>query len=152
MRRLRRISERAASKLDEPHLSIAPLIDVCFLLIIYFMVTTTIVPGEKDLRTAMGSEVPTTDRIPSRPITVKVQADGVIVLHPGRNEVIISRDPEDRDLEDLQGFLETVMVGVKELPHLVVKAEGATKHQRVVDVMNVCGRFGWTSVGFVDDE
>ena len=53
MKRLRKLSQRAADKLDEPRLSIAPLIDVCFLLLIYFMATTTILPAEKDISTAL---------------------------------------------------------------------------------------------------
>ena len=33
---------------DKPELSISPLIDICFLLLIYFLVTTTIKQKERD--------------------------------------------------------------------------------------------------------
>jgi hypothetical protein len=60
MKRLRKYSERVATKLDELCLSVASLVDVCFLLMVYFMVTTTIVSGGEgcfDRDSRAGSEV-----------------------------------------------------------------------------------------------
>ncbi|MFT6596748.1 MAG: biopolymer transport protein ExbD, partial [Akkermansiaceae bacterium] len=43
---------------DEPALNISSLIDVCFLLLIYFIVTTQIVRKEQELSTSLPSVAP----------------------------------------------------------------------------------------------
>ena len=43
---------------DKPELSISPLIDICFLLLIYFLVTTTIKQKERDNSLALPSAAP----------------------------------------------------------------------------------------------
>ena len=152
MKRFRKLSQNAATRLDEPRLSVAPLIDVCFLLIVYFLVTTTIMRAEQDISTISPGTRMDQPRIPSPPVMVLVREDGRIVLNPGKNELLISNDPDERDLPELKEFLETVMVGVDELPLLLVKVDGKAEHQRVVDVLNVCSEIEWTRVGFLDEE
>lgn len=149
MRNLRHAPERAAENLDEPRLSIAPLIDVCFLLLIYFMVTTTIKPAERDVGASTATEGP---RI-SRAVTVMIQvrADGAIVANPGPHELVMSVDPGERELPQLEEFLSLLMVGETDLPPVMLRADADAMHQRVVDVMNVLNKIGWTTVGFVDD-
>ena len=44
-----RHKRRAKEAASEPELDISSLIDVCFLLLIYFLVTSTITPREQDL-------------------------------------------------------------------------------------------------------
>ena len=149
MKGLRRLSGKSASRLAEPYLSVAPLIDICFLLIAFFIVTTTILPQERDIRTE-GATTITPPSHPAHPVMVLVRADGAVVLHPGGNEIVVSGDRQEHDLPVLRGFLESAMVGARELPQLLVQAEGMANHQRVVDVMNVCARVGWTRVGFLD--
>lgn len=63
---------------------------------------------------------------------------------------MVSGDREEHDLPVLRGFLESAMVGARELPQLLVQSEGMANHQRVVDVMNVCAQVGWTREGFLD--
>jgi biopolymer transport protein ExbD len=151
MKRLRKYSERVATKLDEPRLSVAPLVDVCFLLMVYFMVTTTIVPAERDVSTEIPAPGVKSTRVPSVSVMLHVQKTGWIVLNPGNHEIVISRDPSDRELPKLEGFLSTLMVGLHDLPPLMVRADGEAQHQRVVDVMNVLSKIGWTRVGFLDE-
>ena len=77
MKRFRMLSQNAATRLDEPRLSVAPLIDVCFLLIVYFLVTTTILPAEQDITTTPPGDVMDQPRIPSPPVMVLVRDDGM---------------------------------------------------------------------------
>lgn len=64
MKGLRRLSGKSANRLDEPYLSVAPLIDICFLLIAFFIVTTTILPQERDIRTEGATTITPPSRIP----------------------------------------------------------------------------------------
>ena len=47
-----------AEEESDPALDISSLIDVCFLLLIYFLVTSTITPRETDLGMALPSPMP----------------------------------------------------------------------------------------------
>ncbi len=152
MKRLRMVSSerRASMRLDEPRMSVAPLIDVCFLLLVYFMVTTTIKPAERDVSMEIPS--PGVRAVPVTPLSVMIHvgADGAIVVNPGPHELMMSLDREERSLPLLEDHLTTLMVGVRELPPLLVRADDGAEHQRVVDVMNVLQKIGWARVGLVD--
>ena len=73
-------------------------------------------------------------------------------MNPGKYEVWMSIDPTERDLPQLEGHLETLMIGADELPPMLVRADGEAPHQRVVDVLNLLQKIGWTQVGFVDED
>ena len=101
---MRIFSAKAAARLDEPKLSIAPLIDICFLLLIYFMVTTTIKPAEMDVQ----KQVPGRGAISTTPVVsvmVHVQKSGSIVVNPGPDEIYMSTDPNQRKLPLLEEYL-----------------------------------------------
>lgn len=140
------------SELDEPRLSIAPLIDVCFLLLIYFMVTCTIQPAERDLAKQVPGTPTESAKMASAKVVISVRADGTVLLNPGPYEMILSTNASERDLPKLEDHLEMLQVGAQSLPPVLIMAEGEAEHQRVVDVMNVLERTGWDQVAFLDDE
>ena len=54
----------------------APLIDVCFLLLVYFMVTTTIKPAEMDLQKQVPGREGAITSTPTVSVMVHVRKDG----------------------------------------------------------------------------
>lgn len=66
---------------DEPNLDISSLIDVCFLLLIYFLVTSTIQPVEKDLPMTIPSAAPSTERPKIEPMLISVLASGQVTVN-----------------------------------------------------------------------
>ena len=69
---------------DKPKLSIAPLIDVCFLLLIYFLVTTTIKQKERDNSMALPSAAPSEAQPDIQPFFIKISNEGHIYANVGR--------------------------------------------------------------------
>lgn len=69
-----------APEQDEPELDISSLIDVCFLLLIYFMVTATIQPRESDLGLSLPAGKSSS---PSKlePMKITIQEDGSITVN-----------------------------------------------------------------------
>ena len=65
-------------KEKEPELDISSLIDVSFLLLIYFLVTSTLKKKETDLSIVLPTQVPTDNPDPIDPIAIKVETDGSI--------------------------------------------------------------------------
>ena len=130
----------------EEGLSIAPLIDCVFLLLIYFITSTSLRQLEADLGIRLPGNVQLSKSVemPDEQI-VEISADGRIVL----NNTAYGADPNIRDLPDLELTLQRYrescrLANNKDL--ITIMADGETKHQRVIDVMNACAAANCTNV------
>ncbi|MGK0186607.1 MAG: biopolymer transport protein ExbD [Verrucomicrobiales bacterium] len=130
---------------EEPTVDISSLIDISFLLLLYFMVTSAIQPKEADLGMSIPAQSPSKVPFKLDPITLKVDAQGVI--WKGTEE--ISSDPDQRDLpnlvEELERYKEATQ-GQESKPVVIVSADNDAKHQRLVDVMNTLTKVGIKNV------
>ena len=84
---------------DEPELNISSLIDICFLLLIYFLVTTTIKKKERDLEMALPSAAPSDEQPDIQPMFIKIDVNGSIYVNSGPAQEILDRaygKPVDR--------------------------------------------------------
>ena len=140
---------------DELMLDISSLIDVCFLLLIYFLVTSTIQPREQDLPMTMPSSVgvPGDEMVK---VLIGVKGDGSIVMNAGVYEEVLDTDMADREIsrtkERLKMINELARSNGSELFVQVVSGEGVT-HQRFIDVVNCLRGEGIRKVGIslIDD-
>jgi biopolymer transport protein ExbD len=69
-----------------PELDISSLIDVCFLLLIYFLVTSTIAPRETDLAMSLPAANPGSEQPKIEPMFIRVDAAGVIYTGVGAGQ------------------------------------------------------------------
>lgn len=120
-------------KLD---LQIAPLIDVVFLLLIYFMVTAALVKKEGDISFILPANVSQKEmvKVPVEAV-IEVDTDGTVILEGMRFS------PEDRTLGDLA----TQIKGLREIaasqksPFFVnILPHRDTLHERIINVMDAC--------------
>ena len=139
------------SDFDEPQGSVAPLIDVSFLLLIFFLVSSTLLKKEMDLTMWVPEPGVPREHQPQLPVVVEVRESGEIVLNPDFGETLVSMDSEERSLPVLYEHLAMMaaVTGGKEMVVQLRADDGAT-HQRVVDVLNCFASVGVTSVGLVD--
>lgn len=130
------MARRKAPKEEDPELDMSSLIDVSFLLLIYFLVTSTLDPKEADL----GMTMPTnTSSSPSEveidQMTVEVNSSGHIVL----NEEVLDTDIENHEvpllLDRLRTYAESARLTDSQ-PMVIIAADDASKGQRFVDVLN----------------
>jgi biopolymer transport protein ExbD len=128
-------------------LQIAPLIDCVFLLLIYFMVSSSLKRSEAELSLTLPGQVAQSMelKMPDEQI-IEVLANGSIVL----NERNYS-DPAKADL----AALELTLTRYREASQLAnttamitIAAEDESVHERVIDVLNACAGAGITSVTF----
>ena len=77
---------------DKPELSISPLIDICFLLLIYFLVTTTIKQKERDNSMALPSAAPSEAQPDIQPFFIKVSSDGHIFANVGAAQELLDTE------------------------------------------------------------
>ena len=138
---------------DNPGLDISSLIDVCFLLFIYFIVTSTLTPREQDL--SMGSPGETTPMpdIELETIYIHVAADGVISTGLENDRQVLDMDAAVQDLPLLRAELKLFKSGVEAAgakPLVQVDAEAEASQQRVIDVLNALAAEGIHAVTFTD--
>ncbi len=137
---------------DEPELNISSLIDICFLLLIYFLVTTTIKKKEQDLQMALPSAAPSDQQPDIKPMFIKIDINGAIYVNTGPAQEILDTDGGSRDVPQLLQRLsmyKAAMSGDAQ-PLVQLYVEGEAKQQRVVDVLNALAKENITKVTFTD--
>ena len=138
---------------DEPGLDISSLIDVCFLLLIYFLVTTTIQPREQDLKMTLPAAAPSTDIPELAPMFIKLDKSGSIYINTGSDQEALDTDVNNRKLpmlkERLDSYAGAARAGGKQ-PMVQIWADGEAQQQRIIDVINCLASANVKSVTFTD--
>ena len=132
---------------EEPELSISPLIDMTFLLLIYFICTCTLIKSEADLGIRLPGMVaqPTSVDMPDEQI-IEVRKNGQVFLNDREYDNAASQD-----LPELRQVLRNYKASSEasgNLALVTILADGDTEHQRVVDVMNACAAAKIKDVSF----
>lgn len=117
----------------EVEVNLTPLIDVVFLLLIFFMVSTTFT---KD--TQLSIDLPEAEGDPARVAEKLVE---ITVTRTG-NYAVNGTALVNNDLATLKRAVEEVSGGDTTLP-MVITADSATPHQSVVTAMDAAGQLGF---------
>lgn len=137
-----------------PALDISSLTDVCFLLLIYFLVTSTITPRESDLGMSLPTPFPIrTDPPVIEPLFIDITSTGEIRSGPPGNSIPMDTDPSSRELPLLQGQLQMYARATRaanSTPLVKIHADEAVTHQRVIDVLNTLAAVHIHSVRFTE--
>jgi len=127
-------------------MQIAPLIDVVFLLLIYFMVTASLIKKEADLSFQLPAEVQQSEAV-EMPIEVLIEISRA-------GDVVVEGmvfEPEDTKLEGLIAHLmalkEAAELSMSELV-VSIMPEDKTLHGRIVQVMDACAAADVKNVSF----
>jgi len=122
---------------EDVEVNLTPLIDVVFLLLIFFMVTTTF---DKDAK--ININLPTTQNAAAvalkKPMEVIIDAKGKYFVD-GRE--VLNNKPETLFRAMSQALNERGEVA----PPLVISADAGTNYQTVVTAMDIAGRLGLTN-------
>lgn len=113
-------------------LSLTPLIDVVFLLLIFFLVTSEFEEEERRLDIVLPtatSAVPMTSK--PREVVIDINSEGELYL-----------SGKATDLSGLQLFLEAAVSNNPTNQTVIIRADRTAAFQPVVSVMDVCNRTG----------
>lgn len=120
---------------EEVSVNLTPLIDVVFLLLIFFMVSTTFTKeSHLEIDLPESSEEPSTDVEPQT-IEVVISADG--------NYSVNEKPLVNTQAETLRLAIKEFITAEGELPPLVITADAKTPHQSVVTAMDISGQLGF---------
>lgn len=120
---------------EHVEINLASLIDVVFILLLFFVVTTTFT-RETQLKVDLpeaASGTPTQDT-ELKQLEVTISADGTYALN---GQVLLKSD-----LDSLMAALRKESSGDNSLP-LTISADGKTPHQAVITAMDAAGKLGF---------
>jgi biopolymer transport protein ExbD len=132
-------------------LQIAPMIDVCFLLLFFYLLTSKPVQPEADINMTLPGTVSQEEslEIPDEQ-RISILENGQVVL----NDLPMD-EPQSRDLptllKTLRRFKESADANKAEAL-VTVDAADHSQHQRIVDVLNACAHAGIRGVTFAASE
>lgn len=113
-------------------LSLTPLIDVVFLLLIFFLVTSEFEEEERRLDIVLPSATSAVPMVGKpREIVIDIDEQGDIYMRGQKTSV-----------EDLEKLLKTSVASNPTNQSAVIRADRSTSFQPVVNVMDVCNRIG----------
>ena len=130
-------------------MQMGPMIDMVFLLLVFFMVTAKPIKQESDISLGLPGTVSAEEAVelPDEQ-RIRIEDDGSIVL----NDSVLGA-PADGELAELvatlKRFKESSDANKSEALVTLDAADG-TNHQRIVDVLNACARADITGVTFSD--
>lgn len=132
---------------DDPELNVSSLIDMVFLLLVYFMATCSLVKSEGDLAIKLPGMI-------SQAVNVEMPDEQMIEVRSD-NGVFLNGaafgDRQSRELPDLVTVLQRYRLssdasGNKAL--ITIAAEDKARYQRVIDVLDACAEAGIENVTF----
>ena len=140
---------------DVDEVDLTPMIDVTFLLLIYFMVTTMLKQPEAELSIQLPGKPQSSDITPMDMLKVRIGDEGEVYLNGSEIE-----DGFDLLMPDLVANLKTqkamrdqlVNSGAKSKEEAELKVEiessGIAEHQASISVLNACSSAGVNKVTF----
>lgn len=134
-------------------LDISSLIDVTFLLLIYFLVTSAVQLRETDLGMKLPAALPSDQQPIIEPLFIKIDGSGIIYVGVGAGQEVLDSDPEVHDLPMLAQRLDmyaSAASGAGSTPLVQLWADGDATTQRVIDVINALAAKDIQSVTFTD--
>jgi len=121
---------------EDPDVNLTPMIDVVFLLLLFFMVSTSFIRESSlkvNLPEATGEAMVEQDK----PVDIVIQADGQFLVNE-ESLPVVSR-------EILTTVLKRV-VGERDDPHIIISADANAEYQHIVTAMDTAQQLGYTKL------
>ena len=120
---------------EEPDVNLTPMIDVVFLLLLFFMISTSFVRESSlkvDLPEATGKPIENEE---GKPIDIVIFSDGKLNI----NDVVLDNPTSEKIISALKKS-----VGNNPDPHIIISADADAEYQRIVTAMDVSRQLGYT--------
>lgn len=137
---MKRLSGSSLSKFSKQALTsdinVTPLVDVCLVLLIIFMVVTPMLQKGVPVNLPV-TEQPQKTLDTEKQLQISVKADGTVYI----GSLVVRREQVARQLEEMQ----------KKNPdrEIAVKGDRTVKYGQVLDVMKACRDVGFNDVGLI---
>ncbi|MFV0477448.1 MAG: ExbD/TolR family protein [Parahaliea sp.] len=127
---------------DEVSVNLTPLIDIVFLLLIFFMVSTTF-----DRETQLSIDLPEA----SGEVADAVERQVEILIDEAGNYRVNGEKLVDTRMRTLQAAIYKISAGDTTLP-MIITADAQTAHQSVVRAMDAAGQMGFVHLSITTQQ
>ena len=124
-------------------INLTPLIDVVFLLLIFFMVTTTFTRETRMLISLPEAE--------GEPVAAEQQAPLELVISRDGSYSVNGQNLINRDIKTIMAALRDASEGNRDIP-LIITADAQSTHQAVITAMDAAGRLGFESLNIATQQ
>ena len=121
---------------DEPEVNLTPLIDVVFLLLIFFMVSTTF-EQQSRIQIELPEATPTPAEAEDESLEIVIDAQGRYFI--GEQQVVNS------ELKTLKSAISKAVEGREPLT-VIIRADASTPHQAVITALDATSQLGLTQI------
>ena len=134
-------------EMEDPDINVASLIDMVFLLLVYFMATASLVKSEADL----GIRLP---GMLAQARTVDLPDEQILEVRETGHVILNGREYDRPDSPALPALESTLVryrlssTAAGNEPMITIQADDEASQQRVIDVMNACAAAGIKGVTF----
>ena len=129
---------------DDIELNLTPLIDVVFLLLIFFMVSTTF-DKQSQLKITLPEATASAEQVSDKAVVIGIDAKGRYFIN--------DRQLVNTQAKTLKLALIKIVADNKDVP-LIIRADAKTPHASVVKAMDVAAQLNLTqmSIATLDDQ
>lgn len=120
---------------------LAPMLDVVFLLLIFFVVTQKFIMNEQDLKVKVPTAPKTTEE------TSRAIDEIIINVREENEELLITIDREVFSRDDLKKMMER-MVAVNPNQPVRIRGDAEARWQKIADVISTCSEAGVWNISF----
>ena len=110
---------------------IAPMVDVVFVLMLFFMASAGVQVVEKELAMNLPSGAGKPSDVPSTPVIVDISGDGQVSAN---DQSFGNKD--DKNLQALRDFFKHNIEQFGDKDPVIVRPAAETTHERIMDVLN----------------
>ena len=133
-----KFSQKPQPDLD---VNITPLIDIVFLLLIFFMVSTTF---KQDFEVSIDlPKAASEEKLVDKTLNITIDAKGTYYIN--------SKKLVNNKMSSLKTALQKVADGDLKLP-VIISADGSTPHQAVIQAMDAARQLGFSKLTFATQQ
>ena len=124
---------------------IAPMVDVVFVLLLFFMASagSQVIETELNISLPSGRAASSQPEVPSTPIIIDILPDGKVQMNNRAYDT-----PTNKELPELRAWLKDTIAKFGDKDPVILRPDPATKHERIMDVLNAASVSGVTKLSF----
>ena len=122
------------NKPEEPDVNLTPMIDVVFLLLLFFMVSTSFI-RESSLKVDLPEATGEALAEKTEPIDIIINSEGQFTI----GETTLNTP----DADQIESLLVSI-AGSNKDPHIIISADAGAQYQHIVTAMDIAQQLGFT--------
>lgn len=131
---------------DEPGFQMAPMVDIVFQLLIFFMCASSFFGSEAQLNINLPTVTTVAPTKVAEDVIINILSDGSVTVNEKQYD-----SSESKDLPELVAML-TSLTETFETQPVIIYADWDVSHERVINVLNACAAAKVKSVSFLVPE